>query len=135
MRRHKKRRMRMAEMNVVPYIDIMLVLLIIFMTTAQTLKPSVNVALPYAQNTQTNEPVSQPIIITIKDEQTFHIDNGDAISLEELKQRLRTQQNHSNLHYHLQADGHLPYHIVVKVMVAMRASGAKNINLVFNRQN
>lgn len=73
----KKKRRLVAEINVVPYIDVMLVLLIVFMVTAPLLMQGVKVELPSAPSAPLDKNSKDPLIVSIKSDGTFYIDLGN----------------------------------------------------------
>ena len=73
----KKKRRLVAEINVVPYIDVMLVLLIVFMVTAPLLMQGVKVDLPSAPSAPLDKNSKDPLIVSIKSDGTFYIDLGN----------------------------------------------------------
>ena len=83
-----KRRRLVAEINVVPYIDVMLVLLVVFMITAPLLMQGVEVELPQAPSEPMEESDDQPIIVSIKEDGSLYIDllenPEEAKSIEEI---------------------------------------------------
>ncbi|WP_459992269.1 protein TolR [Methylosoma difficile] len=136
-RRHGRRK-PMAEINVVPYIDVTLVLLIIFMITTPMLQTGVDVDLPEAQSKTVEsegDGSNPPIIVSIKaDGQYFlKIDNGedesvqvDAINprvVEVLAQKPKTQVL-------INADKTVDYGTVVTVMAALKNAGVPTVGLM-----
>ena len=90
MSRNKKHR-PVAEINVVPYIDVMLVLLIIFMVTAPMLMQGVKVELPTANSAPMDSKDQEPFIVSIKADGTYWIDvkgNNEIQSLGRVKERV-----------------------------------------------
>ena len=75
--RHRIRKRPMSEINVVPYIDVMLVLLIIFMITAPLLSQGVKVDLPQAPSTPLPPNEKEPVIVNVDKEGNFYINYGD----------------------------------------------------------
>ena len=74
-RRHKRRK-PMAEINVVPYIDVMLVLLIIFMVTAPMLMQGVKVELPKAAAVPVGKQTDEPLIVSVKADGSYYLNLG-----------------------------------------------------------
>ncbi len=77
MRRHTRRNRLMSEINVVPYIDVMLVLLVIFMITAPLLTEGVKVDLPRAQAKPLDRTDNEPLIVAIDSDGQFYIQFGE----------------------------------------------------------
>jgi len=134
MPRRNKRKV-MAEMNVVPYIDVMLVLLVIFMVTAPMMQSGVQIDVPDANanplESNNNEP---PLIINISDAGAISIDNkGESNQVEgtsELTQQLTGQLGKEGKRaVYISADSNISYDIVLKAMVAAQQAGAKKIGL------
>ena len=73
------RKRRMAEINVVPYIDVMLVLLIIFMITAPLLQQGVEIELPQANANPLKPDQREPLVLTVSKTGEFYLNVGDDI--------------------------------------------------------
>ena len=131
----RKRLRPVAEINVVPYIDVMLVLLIIFMVTAPLLMQGVEVELPKAEAQAVESDYSDPLIASIKANGELFLnvggDESTAISPEVLQRRvgavLRANPNKPVLVWGDQA---VAYGDVVSLMVMLQAAGATNVGLV-----
>jgi len=130
-RRGRRRRTRpMSEINVTPFVDVMLVLLIIFMVAAPMLTVGVPVELPRTAAGALPAEQEEPLTITLTAEglvliQTTETAPGELIS------RLRAiAAERSNDKVFLRADGAIPYERVVQVMGALNAGGFRNIGLV-----
>jgi len=127
------RRKLVAEINVVPYIDVMLVLLIVFMITAPMMMQGVKVNLPDA-NSKIMEPPEEPLIISITKEGEYFINIGpkDAShSIEgilELTQKVIAEAPERPLL--VRGDGDIKYQKVVQLMSALEQSGAPSVGLV-----
>lgn len=78
MRRHRKRKV-MSEINVVPYIDVMLVLLIIFMITAPLIQQGVEIDLPQANANPMSQDQREPLILTVSKTGEFYLNVGENI--------------------------------------------------------
>ena len=134
-RRCKKRR-AMAEMNVVPYIDVMLVLLIIFMVTAPMLQTGVQIDLPDANASTLETGESQePITISVDKSGIITLEDGTETYAEitemELTQRIMGQLGDKSLRaVNIRADSNIAYKQIMRVMVAAQKAGAKKIGLV-----
>ena len=87
-------RRAVAEINVVPYIDVMLVLLVIFMATAPLLMQGVEVDLPKANSTPVSDSDAEPLIVSIDAEAKLYLNLGasddQALSIETVRQRVAT---------------------------------------------
>lgn len=133
MRRRKKHEQK-AEINVVPYIDVSLVLLIVFMVTAPLLMQGVDVQLPQAST----EPLAaddEPLIVSVKQDKTLYINLGASqespIPLpdiaEQVKKVLATKPKTPVL---IWGDARVDYGAVVDVMGALQGVGVDNVGLV-----
>ncbi len=119
----------MAEINVTPLVDVVLVLLIIFMVTAPLMQRGIDVDLPRT-NTQTSEN-EERLIISINSKGAISI--GDAeIPMEDLKdqvqKRVETMKNKNAVF--LRADSSLRYQVVMDVMDEIKRSGVPTVGLV-----
>ena len=78
MARHRVRKKPMADINVVPYIDVMLVMLVIFMVTAPLLTPGVSVDLPEADAKPIEDPDNEPLVVSVDAAGNLYLNVGDA---------------------------------------------------------
>ncbi|MFD1880283.1 protein TolR [Paracoccus pacificus] len=120
----------MAEINVTPFVDVMLVLLIIFMVAAPLLTVGVPLNLPKTSAQAVPAEPEEPLTISLQADGALSLMNNP-IAPEELVERLRavaTQRETDKIF--LRADGTIPYERVVQVMGALNASGFSNIVLV-----
>jgi biopolymer transport protein TolR len=119
----------LAEINVTPFVDVMLVLLIIFMVSAPMMKEGMKVDLPEVE-ARALETQSQDLIITVNKDNTLDI-NGSTIAFERLSmilEQIREQRGVEGVF--LQADKSVPYGFVVEVMGMIRSTGLTKIGLV-----
>lgn len=128
----------LAEINVVPYIDVMLVLLVIFMVTTPLLSQGIKVNLPQAQ-AQTIAPVQEPIIVSIDEKGLYYLNTAahpeaalDAhqLSLEVSEQIRRADQKKVPRQVFVKGDKKVDYGKVVEAMVLLQQAGAVNIGLL-----
>jgi len=132
-KKHKKK--PMAEINVVPYIDVMLVLLVIFMVTAPLLNQGVKVDLPQAVSAPLDNQDNEPLIVSIKANGTYYIKLGKD---EEAPKALNliTQQVSKIIKLQPQTpvlvwgDNRVPYGKVVDLMARLQQAGAESVGLV-----
>ena len=129
------RRKPMSEINVVPYIDVMLVLLVIFMVTAPLMTQGIKVELPEA----TSEPVTirdefETLIVSVQRDGSIYINIGqDSVSTtlgavaEDAKKIFDANPNIKVL---IEGDKILPYGKIVEVMEVLRQSGASGVGLI-----
>ena len=120
----------MSEINVTPFVDVMLVLLIIFMVAAPLLTVGVPVELPKtAANTLPTE-AEEPLTVTLTAEGEVMVQTT-MVGDDEVVARLRAiLSERSSDRVFLRADGAIPYARVVQVMGALNAAGIGNISLV-----
>jgi biopolymer transport protein TolR len=131
-----KKRKLMGEINVVPYIDVMLVLLVIFMVTAPLLTQGIEVDLPEA-NAEPIEsvPDHDPLVLSVDAEGNFYINAGDneqqPQSGAEIARRVGIVLGEKpETPVFVKADRAVPYGNVVGAMVVLQQAGADNIGFV-----
>jgi biopolymer transport protein ExbD len=121
-----------ADINVTPMADIMIVLLIIFMVITPMLQKGVDVRLPVASNTSERKDEPKTITVAIKRDATTYL-NGIVVGKPELvpqvKERLEEAPEGSKMVF-LKADSELPYSDVMKVMDDLREAGVEEIALI-----
>lgn len=130
-----RRRRMLAEINVVPYIDVMLVLLVIFMVTAPMLMQGVEVKLPEATAAPVDNQDAEPLIVSINERGQFFlnlgVDENQALELATIRQRvaavLRRTPDKPVLVW---GDKRVAYGDVVVVMTALQEAGAPSVGLV-----
>ncbi len=119
----------MAEINVTPFVDVMLVLLIIFMVTAPMMTQGLEVDLPKTQTVTTLPKESENLVLTIKKDGTFHIDQY-AVTLDELPGQIKRLITDQNKMLFIRADKEVPYGIVVQAMGAVKGAGVDKVGMV-----
>lgn len=134
MRRRAKFR-PMAEINVVPYIDVMLVLLIIFMVTAPMLMQGVEVDLPEAKTEPVENQDSEPVIVSINSQGQLFLNVGgqedQVLSLATVQQRVGAVIRRSpGKPVLVWGDQAVAYGEVVGLMAALQEAGARGVGLV-----
>jgi biopolymer transport protein TolR len=126
-KRHKK---LMSEINVVPYIDVMLVLLVIFMITAPLLSQGVKVDLPRAAAQPVESQDQETLVVTVDRQGNYFLDDR-RISSEELRRKvaaiLRLRPKTPVL---IRGDRQANYGEVVKAMTLMQSAGAPSVGLL-----
>ncbi len=119
----------MSDINVTPFVDVMLVLLIIFMVTAPMMVQGVNVSLPEA----TTEPLpseKEHLIVTLDAKGQVHISNYP-VAMDSLRHKLaKILEGRSDRVVYLRADKNIPYGNVVKVMAEIKAAGVEKLGMV-----
>ncbi|HEX7030919.1 MAG TPA: protein TolR [Gammaproteobacteria bacterium] len=133
-KRRAKRRL-MGEINVVPYIDVMLVLLIIFMVTAPLLTQGVQVELPEASAENLPPDDSQPIVVTVNRDGELFLnigENPDAPLDDELIVALveKVLRNRPETPVMVKGDEAVDYGSVVRAMTLLQQAGAPSVGLV-----
>ncbi len=132
----------MADINVTPMADIMIVLLIIFMVITPMLQKGVDVKLPQAGNTKDRKDDAKTIVVAIKkNTDTFlQVGNTPTTKLDraedlvpQVKERLQDMAEGSRMIY-LKADEGLPYSEVMKVMDLCREAGVEEVALISERK-
>ena len=129
-RRRRRARKPMAEINVTPFVDVMLVLLIIFMVAAPLLTVGVPIELPKTAATPLPSEQEEPLTLAISAEGRIILQSTE-IAPETLIVKLRAiAAERSDDKIFLRADGAVPYARVAEVMGALNAGGFRNIGLV-----
>ena len=133
--RRRARLRPMAEINVVPYIDVMLVLLIIFMVTAPMLMQGVQVDLPQAKTEPVDNQDSEPLIVSIDARGQLFLNLGaqddQILSLATVRQRVGAVIRRSpDKPLLVWGDRAVPYGEVVALMAALQDAGATGVGLV-----
>jgi biopolymer transport protein TolR len=120
----------MAEINVTPFVDVMLVLLIIFMVAAPLLTVGVPVELPKTAAQALPSETEEPLTVSLAADGTVILMTTE-ISREDLIPRLRAvAAERSDDRIYLRADGTVPYEEVAQIMGALNAGGFSSIGLV-----
>ncbi|HEX4998034.1 MAG TPA: biopolymer transporter ExbD [Terriglobia bacterium] len=119
---------QLAEINMIPFIDIMLVLLIIFMVTAPVIQTGIEVSVP---ETQTVKSVSQErYVITINKEQNVYF-QSEQVRVEDLPRKIRERNPDSKRQsVYLVADRSVRWEIPVAVMDTLKQGGIEDISIV-----
>jgi biopolymer transport protein TolR len=119
----------MSDINVTPFVDVMLVLLVIFMVTAPMMIQGVDVALPEA-TAKTLVAKKDNLVITIDKEQQVHI-NDFAVEMDFLRDKLaKILENRTEREVYFRADQAVPYGFVVKVMAEIKAAGVEKLGMI-----
>ena len=128
-------RQTLAEINVTPLVDVMLVLLIVFMVTAPLIQQGVEVKLPEAR-AQPVKAEEEKLVLSVKADRSLWLGGGDqavALSLEELEDRLRVNARlRQDRELYVMADRGLPYGYVVEVLAAVQRAGVTNLGMITN---
>lgn len=116
----------LSEINIIPLVDVMLVLLIIFMITAPLLQQGIDVNLPKAKGRDL--PSEERVSIIIKKDRRIYI-NDTPMSISEMRQRLNAISK-LNPNVFLKADKDVPYGFVVEVMGEIKQAGIEKLGMV-----
>jgi biopolymer transport protein TolR len=133
-RRSRGRSAAMSEINVTPFVDVMLVLLIIFMVAAPLLTVGVPVELPQTAATALPTEQEEPLTITMTEDGRLLIQNSDVAEAELIPRLRAIASERTSDKVFLRADGAIPYARVAQVMGALNAGGFRNIGLVTDTQ-
>ena len=129
-RRRIRRTRPVAEINVTPFVDVMLVLLIVFMVAAPLLTVGVDVNLPKTAAGALPSESEEPLTVTLTAEGAIVIQTTETPEAEFLTRLRGVAQERSDDKVFLRADGSIPYARVMQVVGAMNAAGFGNIGLV-----
>jgi biopolymer transport protein TolR len=118
----------LAEINVTPFVDVMLVLLIIFMVTAPMLATGIKVNLPGAKTAQPLE-TKQPVVVVVAKDGALSV-GKDPVSRDELGAKVKAKLGESNGVVQLRGDREASYGDVVSAMDELAANGVTRIAIV-----
>lgn len=132
-KRYQKK--RMAEINVVPYIDVMLVLLVIFMITAPLLTEGYRVQLPEARSRPVARSEQPPVVISVDDKGRMYVNLGDSpnksIDAKTLVARVTARRKqYPDVQILVQGDVNADYGMVINAMSVLNDAGVDNFSLV-----
>jgi len=134
LKRKRVKRKLVAEINVVPYIDVTLVLLVVFMITAPLLMQGVKVELPAANSAPMDTKEQEPFIVSIKSDGSYWVDQkGDnvATSLGDVKDRVaKVLRQKPQTPVLVWGDANVDYGSVVSLMSELQVAGAPSVGLV-----
>jgi biopolymer transport protein TolR len=131
----------MADINVTPMADVMIVLLIIFMVITPLLQKGVDVKLPTAGNTKERKDEPKIPVVAVRKDMTTYLTQGtttqkldnQADLLPQLREQMRDLAEGTRMIY-LKADEQLPYSAVMKVMDLAREAGVEEVALIAERK-
>ncbi len=135
MYRPKIKKKPLAEINVVPYIDVMLVLLVVFMVTAPLLMQGVQVELPEAPSAPLDDQQDEPLIISVDAKGAYYINVGQeqkqARPMAQIQDMVaKILRNKPATKVLVWGDTSVPYGQVVAMMTALQSAGAPSVGLV-----
>ena len=133
--RQRIRKSPMSEINVVPYIDVMLVLLIIFMITAPLLSQGVKVDLPQVSSKPVEQSDKDPVIINVDKDGNFYIAYGEnsdqPVTPEELINRVNALQKYQpGIPILVGGDKNVPYGKVVELMALLQRAEVPTVGMI-----
>ena len=134
--KQRQRRKPMAEINVVPYIDVMLVLMIIFMITAPMLTQGIKVELPQANaNPVESDENAEPLVVSVDADGNFYVAIGDKQDQPIGAQQLMTKvqavlRRNPKVQVMVKGDSEANYGQVVTVMALLQKAGAPSVGLI-----
>ena len=125
----------MSEINVVPYIDVMLVLLVIFMVTAPLMTQGIKVDLPEAASGPIDVTDDEPmLVVSIKDDGNYYINLGEAeepVPLSEIGDKsAKIIAANPGIKVLVEGDKKLPYGVIIDLMNTLQAAGAQSVGLI-----
>ncbi len=132
----RKRRRKVAEINVVPYIDVMLVLLIIFMATAPLITQGVAVDLPQAAAEPLDSDAKPPLVASVNAQGEYFLDNGTVdenkpLQLDELAALVAAELTvNPDRSVVVNGDRLVSYDVVIQLMVSLQGAGVPSVGLM-----
>ncbi|MEE9447506.1 MAG: protein TolR [Arenicellales bacterium] len=132
--RSRRKKRLMGEINVVPYIDVMLVLLVIFMVTAPLLSTGVDVELPAADARPLDEEQIEPFVLTVDKDGNYYLNDNEAplesTALAEIqRQATIVLQKQPKTPFMVRGDGDVPYSKIIEGMVLLQQAGVEKVGL------
>jgi biopolymer transport protein ExbD/biopolymer transport protein TolR len=117
----------LSDINMVPFIDVVLVLLIIFMITAPILQSGIDVDVPKTHTVK--EITQQRLVVTVDKNQLVYLGN-DPVNIHQLADKIKKQAKRQNDVVYLRADETVPFGVFCTVIDTLRVSGISNISIV-----
>ena len=122
-----RQRRFLAEINVIPLVDVVLVL-VIFMVTAPMLHRGMDINLPTSASNTIKPEIRA--VLTIEKDQRLYLDK-DQVSVVQLEQKLRVlKEEHADVSLYLRADRDVPYGVVIRVMDGVKKAGIEKLGMV-----
>lgn len=134
---HRRRKRLMSEINVVPYIDVMLVLLVIFMVTAPLLTAGVNVDLPEADAELIEDEDQEPFVVNVDRNGAYFINDSEVPVSDPKEIRLNAAavlRNSPKTPFLVRGDREVAYDAVIQAMVLLQKAGVPSVGLVTDTQ-
>ncbi|MDX1588925.1 MAG: protein TolR [Oleiphilaceae bacterium] len=131
----RTRKKPMSEINVVPYIDVMLVLLVIFMVTAPMLTQGVNVELPETSSEPLPQSDREPLIVSVDTNGAYYLEVGDErgkpMALSDLTSQVgKILQQAPGTEVYVRGDQQVRYGVVMNLMASLQQAGAASVGLI-----
>lgn len=124
----------LSDINVTPFVDVMLVLLIIFMVAAPMMVQGVDVSLPETRTVESLNPDQEPLVIVVDKDGGVHI-NDMEVGARQLGEKLKKIfENRASPEVFLRADRNVPYGQVVMVMSEIRSAGVQKLGVVAQQE-
>ena len=118
-----------SEINVTPFVDVMMVLLIIFMVTAPMMDSGLDVDLPQAKQVDNLPTDAEHLVLTVREDGVLFLDTYQ-VQLDELESRLTMLVKDKGRALFLQADKAVPYGVVVDVMGRIKSAGIEKLGVI-----
>ena len=123
----------MSEINVVPYIDVMLVLLVIFMVTAPLLTEGVKVDLPRASAELVETEAVEPFVLTVDEGGRYYLNDDRTVIENPNEVRVKAEavlRNNPDIPFLVRGDGRAAYQAVIDAISLLQQAGVPNVGLV-----
>ncbi|MFL2706196.1 MAG: protein TolR [Gammaproteobacteria bacterium] len=131
----RRNRKLLSEINVVPYIDVMLVLLVVFMVAAPLMVQGVLVNLPETTSELLPREKNDPLIVSIKEDGVFFLETestkNEPLNSQMLSEKVtKILSSNPSLQVVVRGDGKVRYQKVMELMSILQSSGAENVGLI-----
>ncbi|SDN21163.1 protein TolR [Desulfonauticus submarinus] len=123
----------LSEINVTPFVDVMLVLLIIFMVTAPMMTQGVEVNLPKAKTVSTLPEETDNVVVSLKKDGLIFVDTYK-VSLDELEDFLKKHAKNKKMIF-LKADKDVSYGVVIDVMSRVKSAGIDKLGVIVQKED
>lgn len=119
-----RRRQALSEINITPFVDVMLVLLVIFMVTAPLLQQGIDVNLPQAKGQELTP--AERIVITVKNDGKIYLDKS-SVTINTIRSKF---EGKADKDIFLKADKDVPYGVIVNIMGELREAGIERLGMI-----